>query len=213
MGYNDEQCDCLGVSEHVVYPQSDCIQIGEWWWTIGILGHIEAPYFQMKPIGEGFGWKIPCAPVPCGSSCLFLFSFWQGYVCSWSINGCVPSIIIYYLYSVPLFLLFFFVCQILQPSVQQLNRCSLQWQVASTRCLCHRRNTVKSCREGLKSTAAFNLVPYGVISWHTACHTVSINIQKLADDVDDLITFDQHPQFCILHTCGVRFPCDSIGRP
>jgi hypothetical protein len=39
------------------------------------------------------------------------------------------------------------------------------------------------------------LVPYGVISWHTACHTVSINIQNLADDVDDLITFDQHPQF------------------
>ena len=107
----------------------------------------------------------------------------------------------------------FFVCQILQPSVQQLNHCSLQWQVASTRCPCHRRNTVKSCREGLKSTAAFNLVPYGVISWHTACHTVSINIQKLAHDVDDLITFDQHPQFCILHTCGVRFPCDSIGRP
>ena len=60
--------------------------------------------------------------------------------------GAPPCMIIYYSYSVPLFLLFFFfVCQILQPSVQQLNRCSLgrllqrdagvtggtQWRVAA----------------------------------------------------------------------------------
>ena len=73
MGYNDEQCDCLGVSEHVVYPQSDCIQIGKWWTREKFWGTLGRPIFRWSQLVKVLGEKshVPLCHALAARACFY----------------------------------------------------------------------------------------------------------------------------------------------